>query len=445
MDLTQPYIETGLAVVVPVKEAKSSAWDFLRPFSAEMWCTTGAFFLIVGAVVWILEHRINHEFRGHPKRQVSNVLWFTFSTMFFSQKENTKSTLGRAVLIIWLFVVLIISQSYTASLTSILTVQQLSTTIQGIDGLVSSNFPIGYQTGSFVQNYLSETFNIAKSRLVPLDSIEHYARALSLGPNRPGGVAAIVDEYPYIQLFLSKRCGFTSVGGQFSKNGWGFAFPKDSPLTGDMSTAILNLSESGQLQKITDEWLKNGTCGTQSSQANSNKFGLNRFWGLFLVMGIICFIALLVFFCRMIFLFTRHADRYMEDSNDGSHSFSSKGAKIVKSFASFVDEKQDSAKNGRLKKKRSGKNIDVDSEMYQRGSLPSPSDNFSINHGEKRSEHNIDMESEMYQRGFVTSPSDNFSVNNGERPSEQAIDMESEMYQRGSFTSPRDNYAISPH
>lgn len=416
MDLTQPYVETGLAVVVPVKERESSAWDFLRPFSAEMWCTTGAFFLIIGAVVWILEHRINHEFRGHPKRQVSNVLWFAFSTMFFSHKENTKSTLGRAVLIIWLFVVLIISQSYTASLTSILTVQQLSTTIQGIDGLVSSNLPIGYQTGSYVQNYLSETFNIAKSRLIPLDSVQNYTRALSLGPNR-GGVAAIVDEFPYIELFLSQQCGFTAVGGQFSKNGWGFAFPKDSPLTTDMSTAILALSENGGLQKIIDKWLKNGTCDT-SSQFDSNKFGLDSFWGLFLVMGIVCVIALLVFFCRMIFLFTRYADKYIDDSNDGSHSHSlgSRSAKVLKSFASFVDEREDGSKNGRLKKKRSDKNIDVESEMYQQGSLTSPRDNFSVNNGEKRSEQYIDMESEMYQRGSFTSPSDNFSVDHAVSP-----------------------------
>jgi ionotropic glutamate receptor len=113
---------------------------------------------------------------------------------------------GRALLIIWLFLVLIITQSYTssisninppfltqsytASLTSILTVG-LSTKIQGIDSLVVSNSPIGYQTGSFVRDYLSEKFNIAKSRLVPLDSIQKYVKALSLGPDK-GGVAPVV-------------------------------------------------------------------------------------------------------------------------------------------------------------------------------------------------------------------------------------------------------------
>jgi len=135
--------------------------------------------------------------------------------------ENTVSTLGRFVLIIWLFVVLIITSSYTASLTSILTVQQLSTGITGIDSLVSSSLPIGYQAGKFTKRYLSENFNVPLSRLVPLNTIQEYADALNRGP-KYGGVAAIVDEKPYIDIFLSNYCKFRIVGEEFTKEGWGF-------------------------------------------------------------------------------------------------------------------------------------------------------------------------------------------------------------------------------
>ena len=132
------------------------------------------------------------------------------------------STLGRFVLIIWLFVVLIINSSYTASLTSILTVQQLTSRIEGIDSLVSSNEPIGIQDGSFARNYLMDELNIAGSRLVILKSQQEYSTALQLGPKN-GGVAAIVDELPYIELFLSStNCKFRTVGQEFTKSGWGF-------------------------------------------------------------------------------------------------------------------------------------------------------------------------------------------------------------------------------
>jgi glutamate receptor, ionotropic, plant len=84
---------------------------------------------------------------------------------FLITGEDTVSTLGRFVLLVWLFVVLILTQSYTASLTSILTVQQLSTGIQGLDSLTSGSDPIGYQVGSFARNYLIEELNVAESRL----------------------------------------------------------------------------------------------------------------------------------------------------------------------------------------------------------------------------------------------------------------------------------------
>ena len=110
--------------------------------------------------------------------------------------ENTVSTLGRFVLII--------NSSYTASLTSILTVQQLSTGIQGLDSLLSSNDPIGYQVGSFARSYMMEELGVPASRLREL-AIDDYADSLQRGPSN-GGVAAIVDELPYVELFLSFNC-----------------------------------------------------------------------------------------------------------------------------------------------------------------------------------------------------------------------------------------------
>ncbi|XP_050222114.1 glutamate receptor 3.2-like isoform X2 [Mercurialis annua] len=341
VDFTQPYTESGLVVVAPVKKLNSNEWAFLRPFTPWMWVVTSTFFLVVGAVVWILEHRINDEFRGPPKKQIVTVLWFSFSTMFFAHRENTVSTLGRVVLIIWLFVVLIINSSYTASLTSILTVQQLSSPIKGIDSLVTSNERIGYQVGSFAENYLIEELNIAKTRLIALGSPEEYARALINGT-----VAAVVDERPYVDLFLSEYCQFSIRGQEFTKGGWGFAFPRDSPLAIDMSTAILTLSENGDLQKLHSKWLARKVCGSQISESGSEQLQIQSFWGLFLICGVACFLALFIYFCMML----RQFSRYSPEVSDPSIGASSRSRRI-QTFLSFADDKVDDWKS-KLKRKR---------------------------------------------------------------------------------------------
>ncbi|KAM3292016.1 hypothetical protein P3S67_020305 [Capsicum chacoense] len=258
-DFSQPYIDSGLVLVVRVKKIRLIAWAFLRPFTPLAWGVIAAFCLIVGTVVWILEHKFNDEFRGPPKKQVVTILWFSFSTIFGAP------------------------------------IQQLSSSIQGIESLVTSNEAIGYQVGSFVENYLFEEVNIAKSRLVPLGSPEEYADALE-----QGRVAAVVDERPYVDLFLSTYCGFQKVGPEFTKSGWGFAFRRDSPLAIDMSRAILQLSEKGELEKIRNKWLQ------RSSAADSEQLQLKSFWGLFLICGVAGCFALLVYFCSMLHQFRRH-------------------------------------------------------------------------------------------------------------------------------------------
>ncbi|CAA7049553.1 unnamed protein product [Microthlaspi erraticum] len=337
VDFTQPFMESGLVVVAPVKGAKSSPWSFLKPFTVEMWAVTGAFFLFVGAIIWILEHRFNEEFRGPPRRQIITIFWFSFSTMFFSQRENTVSTLGRFVLLIWLFVVLIINSSYTASLTSILTVKQLTSRIEGMDSLISSNEPIGVQDGTFAWKYLVNELNIAPSRIVPLKNEEEYLSALQRGP-RAGGVAAIVDELPYIKALLSNsNCEFRTVGQEFTRTGWGFAFQRDSPLAVDMSTAILQLSEEGKLEKIRKKWLTySHECSMQISDTEDYQITVQSFWGLFLICGVVWFIALTLFCWKVFWQWHRLRPEDSEEGRASEEGSSSRAGRSLRA-ASFKD------------------------------------------------------------------------------------------------------------
>ncbi|CAI9110463.1 OLC1v1010492C1 [Oldenlandia corymbosa var. corymbosa] len=348
VDFTQPYIESGLVVVVPVKKSSSNFWAFLMPFTPSMWGVTAMFFLIVGSVVWLLEHRLNDEFRGPPRKQFVTTLWFSLSTLFYAHRENTVSILGRFVLFIWLLVILIITSSYTASLTSILTVQQLSSPIKGIESLVHSKDPIGFPVGLFVRDYLIQELGIQESRLVPLNLPEDYARALHDGPSN-GGVAAVVDFRAYMELFLSTHCDFSIVGQEFTKSGWGFAFPRDSPLAIDMSTAILKLSESGELQQIHDKWLQRSACSSETTKLSVERLELRSFVGLFALCGLACIFALLIHFVGILHQFFRH--HYEPDPEPLASSSSQSRSSRLQSFLTFVNEKEETVK-ARSKRRR---------------------------------------------------------------------------------------------
>lgn len=75
VDFTQPYLASGLVILAPIRRHKSNAWAFLQPLTLEMWCVIGILFIMIGAVVWMLEHRLNDEFRGPPRKQLITIFW----------------------------------------------------------------------------------------------------------------------------------------------------------------------------------------------------------------------------------------------------------------------------------------------------------------------------------------------------------------------------------
>ena len=131
--------------------------------------------------------------------------------------ERVSSNLTKFVLIVWMLVVLVLSSSYTANLTSMLTMEQLNPDIKAKDC-------VGYQNGSFVGDFLMKEMKFDKSKLMIYSSWEQFDEALSKGCCN-GGVDAIYDEMPYINLFLSRSKNshkYKMFGPIHPSSGFGF-------------------------------------------------------------------------------------------------------------------------------------------------------------------------------------------------------------------------------
>ncbi|KAL3818424.1 hypothetical protein ACJIZ3_004329 [Penstemon smallii] len=273
---------------------------FLKPLTWQLWVTSLCSFVFIGILIWILEHRINGDFKGTNWHQVGLVLWFAFSTLVFAHKEKLVSNLSKLVLIFWFFVVLVLTQSYTASLTSMLTLQQLQPTVTDINTLLKNNEYVGYQQGSFVFGMLKR-MNFDESRLLQYNSIEEMNELFSKG-SKKGGIAAAFDEIPYIKLFLGKYCSkYTMVDPTYKTDGFGFVFPIGSPLVTDTSRAILNVTQGEEMVRIERKWFGDKTeCSDLSDSLSSNSLGLESFWMLFVIVGTAAVIALITYLGRFL-------------------------------------------------------------------------------------------------------------------------------------------------
>ena len=132
--------------------------------------------------------------------------------------DNLHSNLSRMATLMWLFVSIVIMQSYTANLTSMLTVPRLEPTVADIETLKYTNAMVGCTKKSFVANYLTDVLNFNHDHLKNYSTPDEIAQAL-----RKREIAAAFIEAPWAKLFLARYCkSFIAAGPTYKIGGYGF-------------------------------------------------------------------------------------------------------------------------------------------------------------------------------------------------------------------------------
>lgn len=89
VEFTQPYIDSGLSLVVPAKaDTSHEAWMFTRPFKEGLWSLMAAITVLTGFVVWFIERQSNAGFKGSPNQQFGKILWFSFTTLYLDRGKS---------------------------------------------------------------------------------------------------------------------------------------------------------------------------------------------------------------------------------------------------------------------------------------------------------------------------------------------------------------------
>lgn len=132
--------------------------------------------------------------------------------------ERVYRNLTRVVLVVWFFMALILTQSYTASLTSMLTVQRLKPNEITVESLKQHNFRVGCDNSTFVCHYLERVHNFSKDNIEGNNNYTDFPVQL-----KKGRIKAVFLEYPYERAFLSRYCkGFSVTHQSYRFGGFGF-------------------------------------------------------------------------------------------------------------------------------------------------------------------------------------------------------------------------------
>jgi ABC-type amino acid transport substrate-binding protein len=161
MDFSHPYLRSGSAIAVAV-ESTGPSWlriaenlvsvDFLKVIGILilLWLTAGAF-------VWLFERSHNPAmFGGGTVKGIGQGIWWaavTMTTVGYGDKAP-KSLGGRLVALVWMLASIILIAGFTATITTSLTVGELSGKVRGPRDL--PNVRVGSLAESASLSFLSE-------------------------------------------------------------------------------------------------------------------------------------------------------------------------------------------------------------------------------------------------------------------------------------------------
>ncbi|XP_071729654.1 glutamate receptor 2.5-like [Rutidosis leptorrhynchoides] len=276
VDFTTPYLSSEVYMLVHGSLAWSQTlWTFLRPFTKRLWFAIVGMCIYIGVAVSILEYRADNPKFTASYKTIRMIIWFPVSTFFFNEGKIVNRN-SKVVLVMWLSMIFIVVQIFTATLSSWLTLDQLR------PKLPSNYESVGYQDGSFLRDFIKNKYMCNDTNLVALHSAEEYKTALS-----SGNVTAVFDELPYIELFLAKYgSDYTKFGPINQESGIAFAFPLGSPMLQNFTRAVINVTESDVLMEMKKKYL--GFHAPDESQPNQTlpkSLDIQSFIGLFILMG----------------------------------------------------------------------------------------------------------------------------------------------------------------
>jgi ABC-type amino acid transport substrate-binding protein len=252
LDFTHPFHVSGLAIAVRGKEG--TAWlavfdQLLSLAFLKVLLTLAGLLFVVATLVWIFERRANPEqFGGSLPHGIGAGFWWsavTMTTVGYGDKAP-RTVGGRIVALVWMFTALIVISSFTAAITTTLTIGSLQGAIHGPDDLAHTR--IGSVPGSTSAGYLDW-------RQLPFNSFDTPEAALTA--LAAGEVDAVVYDAPILRYEVRQQYGdrVTVLPGVFERQYYAIALPSGSRLREPINQVLLRRIERPEWQSLLQRYL----------------------------------------------------------------------------------------------------------------------------------------------------------------------------------------------
>jgi ABC-type amino acid transport substrate-binding protein len=250
IDFTTPFYESGLAILT-----RAEGKGVLALMKETFW-TTGtlkgaliilALLLVCAHLVWLFERKNNAEqFPAPYGKGIWESSWWAISTILSGgcDAKGPNHVAGRIFGGIWMLTCIIVITYFTAAITTVMTVSQLQSDINGPEDLPGKK--VATVQGSTAEKYL-------KAHGAKVTSFENIDGAFAAMDDKK--VVAVVYDEPILsyRVKVAGTPGQTVVG-LFERQNYGIGLQPGSPLRKEINTILLRFAEEGVLDELRAKW-----------------------------------------------------------------------------------------------------------------------------------------------------------------------------------------------
>jgi len=242
-DFTHPFYQGGLGIAVSrtPQSGMRIVWRVLSAQFLQAIAALVAVLFVSGWLMWFFERHHNDDPRG--VNSVFDAFWWsavTMTTVGYGDRVP-QTTGGRMVAMVWMFSGILIISSFTATISSVLTVSQLETDIDGPEDL--SGVRVGTVGSSTSASWVSDQRLYAELYDSPAAALE----ALDAGT-----VEAVVYDAPVLQYLVHKHhnSALTVLPHVFARQNYAIGLRQGLGGREEMNRVLLQRVESSWYREL---------------------------------------------------------------------------------------------------------------------------------------------------------------------------------------------------
>ncbi|XP_052064515.1 glutamate receptor 4-like [Mytilus californianus] len=286
VDFSLGVLSTGVNMLISKPKEHSSIFQFMRPFTLELWMGILGATVIVCIVYLMLD-------TGNPDRKftLKEVLWFSVGTLLmrgtdFSPRPSSQRILTAG----FTFFVLITVSTYTANMAAFLTKVNLDQPVETLIELAErTNIQVGTINNSATMRFLESsedsTYKTIWKRVLESNGLVTNS---SQGRQRSGeGNFAFIYDYLINSYFEKNYCKTKMSGQPIRLQEHGILMKAGNPAKTSINIAILQLKEKGFITRLRKRWWEDKRQCSDAAMSKSVlqvEFGVKHMSGVLIVL-----------------------------------------------------------------------------------------------------------------------------------------------------------------